>query len=60
MDNNSVIIIDNLQKDQKFTVGNNENKTFVIFLTEDSVHNGDVKIIIEGEKAHAQILGIIV
>lgn len=60
MDNNSVIVIDNLQKDQKFTVGNKENKTFVIFLTGDSVQNGDVKIIIEGEKAHAQILGIIV
>ena len=60
MDNNSVIVIDNLQKDQKFTVGNNENKTFVIFLTGEGVQNGDVKIIIEGEKAHAQILGIIV
>lgn len=60
MDNNSVIVIDNLQKDQKFMVGRNGNKTFVIFLTGDSVQNGDVKIIIEGEKAYVQILGLII
>lgn len=60
MDNNSVVVIDNLQKDQKFTVGKNENKTFVIFLITDEVQNGDVKIIIEGEKANVQILGMII
>lgn len=57
---NNIIIINHLQKDQKFTVGNNENKTFVIFLISDDIQNGDVKIIIEGEKANVQILGIII
>ncbi len=55
-----IFIIDKLQKDQKYTVGNNENKTFVIFLIEERVQNGDVKIIISGAKAKVQILGIIV
>lgn len=56
---NNTIIIDHLEKDQQFTVGNYENKTFVIFLIGDSIQNGDVKIIIKGKKAKVQILGII-
>lgn len=56
----STIVIDHLQKDLKFKVGNNEKKTFIIFLTNDTEQIGDVKIFIEGEKAKVQILGIIV
>lgn len=57
---NNTIIIDHLRKDQKFIVGDNENKTFVIFLTGGNVHNGDVKIIIRGEKAQVRISGLII
>ncbi len=60
MVNKNIIVIDKLQKDQKFSVGKNENKTFVIILATDEVQNGDVKIIIEGEKAKVQILGMII
>lgn len=58
--NNNVVIIDKLEKDQQFTVGKGENKTFVIFLTKNEVQSGDVKIMIKGEKARVQILGLIV
>lgn len=60
MENNAIVIIDKLKKDQEFVVEDHEKKTFVIFLTGESVQSGDVKIIIEGEKAHVQILGLIV
>lgn len=56
---NSTVVIDNLRKNQQFTVSDGENKTFVIVLTKEGEQNGDVKIIIKGEKASVQILGII-
>lgn len=58
--NKSVIVITKLNKDQEFYVSDNENKTFVIFLTGDKEQIGDIKIIIEGKKAYVQILGIII
>lgn len=54
-----IVIIDKLIKENSFIVQDNENKTFLIFLTENKDQNGDVKIIIDGEKANVQILGII-
>lgn len=56
----NTIIIDKLKINQQFTVSDRENKTFIIFLIENKVQNGDVKIIINGEKANVQILGIII
>ncbi|MBI3379703.1 SufD family Fe-S cluster assembly protein [Candidatus Gottesmanbacteria bacterium] len=56
----NTIIIDSLKNDQQFSVGDNEEKTFVIFLTDNISQNGKVKIIIEGKKANVQILGIII
>lgn len=59
MKNNS-IIIDSLKKDQQFIVVDNEKKTFIIILTGEKDQDGEVKIIIKGEKAEVQILGIII
>lgn len=56
---NETVIIDNLKKDQQFEVGNHEKKTFVIFLIDGKSGDGKIKIIIEGRKAKAQILGIV-
>ncbi len=56
---NSTVVIDHLRKNQQFTVSDGENKTFVIVLTKEGEQSGDVKIIIKGEKANVQILGII-
>lgn len=58
--NNNVIIITELNKDQEFYVSDNEEKTFVIFLTGNKDQNGEVKIIIKGKNARVQILGMII
>jgi len=57
---NNIVIIDRLKKNQSFTVGNNETKTFVIFLLGKNAQRGEVKIIIKGKKAQVQILGLII
>lgn len=60
MKNNSIFIIDNLKKDQQFEVGDSETKTFVIFLIDGKEQNGEVRIIIKGQKTKVQILGLVV
>lgn len=56
----TTIVIDHLQKDQQFTVGKNEKKTFVIFLTEGKAEGGDIIVKIKGSHANVQILGLII
>ncbi|MBI5452492.1 SufD family Fe-S cluster assembly protein [Candidatus Gottesmanbacteria bacterium] len=56
----TTIVIDNLQKNQQFTVGDRENKTFIIFLADKKDQIGKVKIVIRGKQSHVQILGIII
>ncbi|MBI2617259.1 SufD family Fe-S cluster assembly protein [Candidatus Gottesmanbacteria bacterium] len=54
------IVINSLEKDQKFSVNEGEKKTFVIVLTDGKNSEGDVKIFISGRNADVQILGLIV
>jgi Fe-S cluster assembly protein SufD len=56
---NNVIIIDKLDQQLQFAVGDNEKKTFVIFLGGSKSESGEVKIIIQGKHAYVKILGII-
>lgn len=53
------VVIDTLAKDQTYTVGDGEKKTFVIFLTAGKDQEGDIRIEILGEHAQVQILGVI-
>lgn len=55
-----VVLINKLVKDKEYFVGDQEKKTFVIFLTGDKDQNGEVKIIIKGRNAEVVILGIII
>lgn len=55
----TTIVIESLKKDQEFIVGDNEQKTFILFLANGESADGDVKIRIEGKNAHVQILGAI-
>lgn len=57
---NEIVVIDKLNEDRKFSVSDNEKKTFVIFLIGEKDQNGEVKIIIKGKNAKVAILGIII
>lgn len=54
-----VIIINKLIKNQEFEVYDGERKTFVIFLDSEQDCNGNVNVVINGENAKVQILGLI-
>lgn len=56
----STIVINSLQKDKQFIVGDNEKKTFVIFLCGKQTSDGEVRVRIEGAGANVQILGMII
>lgn len=60
MDKKNITIIDRLSAGTEFHVQKNEDRIFLIFLDGNTDQDGDVKIVIDGEKAHIQILGIIV
>jgi len=60
MINNDVILITQIAGQKKFTVGNGENKTFVIFLKDVKDHNCRILIEINGTKANVQVLGLII
>lgn len=54
-----LVLIDSLEKVHEYIVGDNEYKTFVIFLVDGLDYSGEIKIRIKGQKANVQILGII-
>ena len=56
---NNIILIDSLAGQKKFTVGQNEKKTFIIYLTENDSQTGEVNIIINGSGSEVKILGMI-
>ena len=56
---NNIILIDSLAGQKKFTVGQNEKKTFIIYLTENDSQTGEVDIIINGSGSDVKILGMI-
>lgn len=53
------VIIDTLKKDIEYVVRDNEQKTFIIVLTDGKSEEGEVKIYIKGKNADVQILGVI-
>lgn len=55
-----VILIDDFNKDKEFTVKNNEDVTFVIFLNSTKDQNGKVLVKVAGSNANVQILGMII
>ena len=56
---NNIILIDSLAGQKKFTVGQNEKKTFIIYLAENNSQTGEVDIIINGSGSEVKILGMI-
>lgn len=56
---NNIILIDSLAGHKKFTVGQNEKKTLIIYLTENDSQTGEVDIIINGSGSEVKILGMI-
>ena len=56
---NGIVVINQLKKNQEFEVHDGEKKTFVIFLDNKQDCNGDINVVIKGENAKVQILGII-
>ena len=58
--NNSVTVIDKLDGNIKFAVGDNQEKTFIIFLDKGIDQNGQISIILDGKNAKVQILGLII
>src|SRR3990167_11027350 len=56
---NNIILIDSLAGHKKFTVGQNEKKTFIIYLAENNSQTGEVDIIINGSGSEVKILGMI-
>ncbi len=57
--NNSVIIIDHLQKNKQFVVSDDKQKTFFILLGGGKDESGNVNINIKSESANVQILGVV-
>lgn len=53
-------MIDSLEGNQQFSVGDNEKKTFVIFLCDGQSSGGDIRVRIQGKGANVQILGMII
>lgn len=60
MDKNKLVIIDTLSSDRDYIVKSEEEKIFLIYLTNDVNHQGEVRIRIDGRNSKVQILGIII
>ncbi|KKS45670.1 hypothetical protein A3J20_01415 [Candidatus Gottesmanbacteria bacterium RIFCSPLOWO2_02_FULL_42_29] len=56
---NNIILIDSLTGQKKFTVGQNEKKTFVLYLAGDDDQTGQIEIAIKGSGSDAEIIGLI-
>lgn len=56
----NLIIIDNLTDKQDYSVGNGENKTFLLLLLNNNESGGEIVVTIKGENAKVNIFGIII
>jgi len=55
----NVTVIYSLSQDQHFTVKSGEQRTFFLCLSDGESVDGKLEVTIDGEKAHVQILGVI-
>ena len=55
-----IVIIDSLKNNNEYLVKSDQDLIYLLFLTNDSDQNGEVRIHIDGRNSKVQILGIII